>query len=166
MKFLDVQLSGLDGRPHPALNNILNSQDVKKLRMHLKFLTCDILCNEILADNQPSLSSACNLCSLIDSIDHILVSCRALSDVRDRLYPELLNTVVKVQPNNNIIRAAHHTPDILAQFLLDCTSTNLPEAYRIPAHNPKISLIFRISRDWCFAIGRERSRQLKLKTKL
>ena len=94
------------------------------------------------------------------------MSCRALSDVRDRLYPELLNTVVQVQPNNDIIRAANHTPDILAQFILDCTSTNLPEAYRIPAHNPKISRVFRISRDWCFAISSERSRQLKGNTRL
>ena len=167
MKYLNVQLSGLNGNPHPALNNILNTRDVKKLRTHLKFLTCDVLCNELLACNQPSRSPACDLCGCpIDSIEHILVSCRALSEVRDRLYPELVNTVVQVQPNNDIIHTAHHSPNVLAQFILDCTSTNLPESYRIPAHNPEISAVFRISRDWCFAIHSERSRQLKTLTRL
>ena len=40
MKYLNVQLSGLTGAPHPALRNISTTQDVKKLRHHLKFLTC------------------------------------------------------------------------------------------------------------------------------
>ena len=35
MKYLNVQLSGLNGAPHPALRNITTTQDVKKLRHHL-----------------------------------------------------------------------------------------------------------------------------------
>ena len=162
MKYLNVQLSGLDNRTHPTLNNILNTQDVRKLRTHIKFLTCDIMFNQVLPSNQPSLSPACHLCTSPDSVEHILVSCRALSEVRDRLHPELMNTVVQVQPTNEILRTAHCTPpDIFAQFILDCTSPNLPDSFRIPAHNPEVSEVFRISRDWCYAMKSERSRQLK-----
>ena len=39
MQYLNVRLSGLTCQPHPALRNILTTQDVKKLRLHLKFLT-------------------------------------------------------------------------------------------------------------------------------
>ena len=38
MTYLNVQLHGLSGRPHPALQHVYNTQDVKKLRLHLKFL--------------------------------------------------------------------------------------------------------------------------------
>ena len=162
MKYLNVQLCGLAGHPHPILLNILNTQDAKKLRSHLKFLTCDILCNELLASNQPSLSPACQLCLCsVDNIEHIMVTCRALSEVRDRLYPELLNTVVQIHPTNDILHESYRTPDILTQFILDCTSTNLPDSCRIPAHNPRVSEVFRTSRDWCHAIKSERSRRLK-----
>ena len=41
MKYLNVQISGLTGASHPALHNISTTQDAKKLRFHLKFLTCD-----------------------------------------------------------------------------------------------------------------------------
>jgi hypothetical protein len=46
MQYLNVQLSSLSGRPHPVLHNISTTQDAKKLRLHLKFLTCDFLPNE------------------------------------------------------------------------------------------------------------------------
>ena len=160
MKYLNVQLAGLSGRPHPAVQNISTTQDVKKLRLHLKFLTCDYLSNERISIDRPTLSPACVLCQdPIDSIEHILTSCRATSEVRSRLFPELMNTVAQVQPMSGILLC--HPPDnILTQFILDCTSFNLPESTRVPAHNPGIFSIYKISRDWCFAIHSERSRLL------
>ena len=161
MRYLNVQLSGLSGRLHPVLHNIFTTQDAKKLRLHLKFLTCDFLCNETLSNQKPSISPACLLCKEpVDTIEHILVSCMAMSEVRSRLYPELVNTVLQVQPSCLILQ---HTPPppILAQFILDCSSLNLPEQYRIPIHNPNITNIYRISRDWCFGIGSERTRKLR-----
>ena len=161
MKYLNVQLLGLSGRPHPALQNILTSQDAKKLRIHLKFLTSDYLTNERLALDRPSLSAACELCSSPnDTIEHVMVTCKATAEVRRRLFPELLNTVAQVQPMCNILRY-HPPPSILTQFILDCSSLNLPDSIRIPAHNPGISSIYKISRDWSFGISCERSRLLK-----
>ena len=156
-----MSLSGLSGAPHPVLRNINTTQDVKKLRYHLKFLNCDILTNERLSIDQPPHSSACELCgSPVDSLEHVLVVCKATNEPRSRLLPELLNTVAVVQPLCAILEC-YSSPPILAQFILDCTSLNLPDNYRIPAHNPNISLVYKISRDWTFAIGSERLRLLK-----
>ena len=74
--------------------------------------------------------------------------------------PELFNTVAAVQPMCALLQS-YPTPDILTQFILDCTSLNLPDSYRIPAHNPNIPAVFKVSRDWTYAIGSERLRLLK-----
>ena len=162
MKYLNVNLLGLSGSPHPAVRNICTNQDAKKLRIHLKFLTCDLLTNERISLNQPHHSPACTLCLCpLDSIEHITASCRATSDVRDRLLPQLLNMVARVQPLCAILdHNTYTTPHILTQFVLDCSSPNLPDRVRIPAHNPDITDVFRISRDWTFAIYSERTRLL------
>ena len=157
MKYLNVQLHGLSGRAHPANLNIRTTQDVKKLRLHLKFLTCDIL------NDTSSAGPACSLCKQpsagADPTEHVLVSCQALSEVRGRIFPQLMNAVSQVQPMSGIL-AYNVPPPILTQFILDCTSLNLPDSIRIPAHNPRISELYRISRDWCFAIASERTRRL------
>ena len=135
---------------------------MKKQRLHLKFLTSDFLTNERKSLDQPNLSPACVLChGSVESIEHVLVVCRATKEVRDRLLPDLLNIVFKVQPSCSILRLPTNN-SILAQFILDCTSLNLPDSFRIPAHNPGISAVFKISRDWTFAINSERSRLTKL----
>ena len=161
MIYLNVQLYGLSGRPHPALQNICTTQDAKKLCLNPKFLTCDILTNERKSIDQPSISPACDLCDApTDSIKHVLVSCRATSDVRSRLLPELMNAVAQVQPMCQILQS-HPPASTLTQFVLDCTSFNLHDSIRVPVHNPGISAIYRVSRDWCFAVISERSRLLK-----
>ena len=143
------------------LHNISTSQDAKKRRLHLKFLTGDFLSNERLSIDQPNLSPACSLCDApVESIEHILVVCRATSEVRNRLLPELMNVVASVQPTCQILKN-NPTASILSQFILDCTSLNLPESIRVPAHNPGISAIYRVSRDWCFAANSDRSNCLK-----
>ena len=38
MQYLNVQVQGLSGAPHPALLNVKSMQDVQKLRHHLKIL--------------------------------------------------------------------------------------------------------------------------------
>ena len=132
-----------------------------KLRLHVKFLTCDYVTNERLSKTKPNKSPTCDLCPEPDTIEHILVACRSTAEVRRRLYPELLNTVAQVQPLCALLQPQQPPPSVLVQFILDCTSINLPESYRIPAHNPGIFKICKVSRDWCFAVSKERSRLLK-----
>jgi hypothetical protein len=163
MQYLNVQLNGLSGAPHPCLLNIITTQDVKKLRLHLKFLTGDFLTNERLNLDQPNLSPACQLCHApVESSEHVLVVCKATQEVRSRLIPDLMNTVAQVQPTCKLLESHPPQASILAQFLLDCSSLNLPDSFRVPAHNPAISAIFNVSRNWTFSISSARSRLLKL----
>ena len=162
MQYLNVQLTGLSGAPHPCLHNIITTQDVKRLQLHLKFLSGDFLTNERLNLDQPNISPACKLCNApVESSEHVLVVCRATQEVRSRLVPDLMNTVAQVQPTCELLQC-QPSPSILTQFLLDCTSINLPDSFRVPAHNPDISAIYTVSRNWTYAISSERSRQLKL----
>ena len=161
MKYFNVQLSGLSGASHPSLRNIFTTQDVKKQRLHLKFLTSDFLTNERKSIDQPNLSPACVLCKdPVESIEHVMVACKATKEVRDRLLPELLNTVLWVQPTCTILNP-NPSNSILVQFIIDYTSLNLPDYFRIPSHNPDISAVYKILRDWAFAINSERSRLIK-----
>ena len=135
--------------------HIQTTRDCKKVRSHLKFLTCDLV-------HHSPTSQACFLCNDCSTVttEHILVTCRALSEVRERIFPELINTVAQVQPLSGILSYNIPAPT-LTQFVLDCSSFNLPDNIRIPVHNPRISEIYRAARDWCFAISNERSRLLK-----
>ena len=160
MSYLNVLLSGLSGKPHPALCGINTTQDCKKLRVHLKFLSGDFLTLYRRHKDNPSLDPSCRLCpARQETIEHILAVCPALADTRQRLYPELMNTVLQVQQSCNILVSS--PPDILTQFVLDCTSINLTEEFRVPSHNPLVQNIFTISRDWCYALSNARSKLLQ-----
>ena len=160
MKYLNVELCGLSGRPNPALLNIITTQDAKKLRHHLKFLTGDYITAEMLALEQPNLNPACKLCHApVESTEHVLVTCKATAEICRRLFPELVNAVAQVQPESQILQ--NPSASQLTQFILDCTSLNLDETTRIPAHNPGISLIYKLSRDWCYAVSSLRAKLLQ-----
>ena len=162
MNFLNVQLCSLSGLPHPTLQNIVTTQDARKLRHHLKFLTGDFLTNERRAIDHHGADPSCSLCSSpLESTEHVLVSCGATVETRQRLLPELLNTVAQVQQNCAILT---NPPDnVLTQFILDCTSFNLADQYRISVQNPGISMIYKISRDWTYEVSTVRTRLLKKK---
>ena len=80
------------------------------------------------------------------------------------MLPELLKVVFRVHPTCDVLRKdmqAQH----LTQFLLDRNSLNLPENCRVGAHNPDLGEIFSVSRNWCYAISRARSRSLQQRIK-
>ena len=158
MCYLNVKLAGLSGAPHVALCNIKTTQDVRKLRYHLKFLTGDYLTAERISLDQGT-SPKCKLCDApVESLNHVLTSCLATAEICRRILPELLNVVSQVQPSSAILRSQ---TSHLTQFILDCTSLNLPDSFRVPTHNPRVTEIFCVSRDWCYAIAMERHRLLK-----
>ena len=158
MNFLNVKVLGLSGTPHPSLLNITTTQDVLRLRPHLKLLSGDFLTRERESLDTGS-SPHCRLCHApVEDIEHVLVRCHCTADIRDCLLPEILNTVKAIQPRCAILDKQH---PYLTQFILDCTSLNLPEPYRIPAHHPHVGLIFRMSRHWCYAATKARARLLK-----
>ena len=140
MFYLNVHLLGLSGRSHPALHSIFCTQDAKKLRAHLKFLTCDLTYTDASCDIcNIAVMTPCNL------VEHALVSCKATADIPQRLLPELMNAILDVHPLCKILSYLP-PPTILTQFLLDCSSMNLPNDIRVPILNPDIWKMFKICR--------------------
>ena len=96
MKYLNVSVSGLRGRHHPSLSNIMTTFQVKKLRPFLKMLCMDYYTYEKRA-NQSGGSPHCRACALriqqsdtshTEDIPHILISCSAYKDIRSSIFPE------------------------------------------------------------------------------
>ena len=160
LQYLNVQLQGLSGRPHASLQYISETRDAMKFRAHMKLLTGDFLSYELLA-NQRGSDPRCRLCpSPLESTQHILTECLATSELRERLLPDLLNLLHDIQPSNGLLEISRSNR-ILTQFILDPTSPNLSNDYRIPVQHPSLNDLFRVSRDWCFAITSSRAKQLK-----
>ena len=160
MEFLNVKLHGLSGKPHPVIRGITDSRDIQKLRMHLKFLTGDILTGERLASDRGA-DPKCRICSAAkDNLVHIMTQCPGTSDARERLRADLVNIIAEIDEKNMILE--HNiSPETLTQFVLDPTSMNLSNGYRLSTLHPRLPEVLRISRDWCFATNTRRTTLLK-----
>ena len=79
-------------------------------------------------------------------VEHTLVSCKATSDVPQRMLSELINVILDVHPLSKILL---YLPPLtnLTQFLLDCSSINLPIDIRVPIVNPG-TMLFSWSEHW------------------
>ena len=67
--------------------------------------------------------------------------CRGTAEVRERIFPELLNELSVVKPDHPYLLQPPklHRLDInLAQFMLDCTSYNLNAQLRISTGNGRV----------------------------
>ena len=128
LQYFNVQLLGLTGKPHASILSAQDIQSVEKLRIHLKFLTGDFLRYAKLARDQ-GCGSHCRLCSApIEHTQHILTECRGTSEVRERLYPELVNLVADIAPQSSLLDQSATQDCLLTQFILDPASLNLPNS--------------------------------------
>ena len=166
LSFLNVQISGLSGKSNPVLAGILTTRDVMCSRVHLKMLSGDYPCFSYLGSDR-SQDAYCCLCQSLtqlcpapdENMVHVLTRCRATSDTRTQLTPDLLNTISKYFPNNSILVNTNHSH--LTQFILDPTSVNLPMSMRISPDHPDLTEVLPVCRNHCFAIDKDRRRQLK-----
>ena len=162
LQYLNIQLQGLSGRPHPVLLGISETREAFKLRAHVQLLSGDYPSYELLG-NQRQSDPHCRLCSSpVESTQHILTECCATAEVRERLFPELLNVLAVIHPTNGLLEPPV-LKNIFSQFILDPTSLNLSNRFRIPPQQPGLHEVFRISRDWCYAVTSSRKKQLKEK---
>ena len=163
MKFLNVTLSGLRGRHHPALNDLITTLDVQKSRIHIKMLSGDYLTFQQKA-NQSGGSAHCRCCPLPsppEDLTHILHSCIAYSEVRKRIigeYNVLCNQAESIISFDQICNSG----DSFTQFVLDPASFNL--THRIHMNDPVLGLFFKVSRDFCYAINSKRMKILLKKS--
>ena len=163
LTYLNVQVNGLSGRPHPVLSGILTTQEVTKSRVHLKMLAGDYPCQMYLSSDNAS----CLLCQSLlqgqptptEDMVHLLTRCRATADTRSGLIPDLLNTISQYLPTNSIL--ANPNQVHLTQFILDPTSLNLPMNIRLSPDHPALTTVLTSCRNVCFAVHKDRTRKLK-----
>ena len=75
MLYLNVNVKGLNGRCHPALQNISSTNDVKRLRPHIKMLCSDLYTYEI---------------KLHIKVDPLTADCARGTQMKTELSPSLL----------------------------------------------------------------------------
>ena len=169
MTYLNVSVSGLRGRHHPALSNIVTAYDVLKSRPHLKMLCNDYFTYEKRA-SQSGGSPHCRSCSTTnqesavdnpsETLSHILTECNSYSLIRDRMIPEFAHLCEQSisKPNFSDIFCDKNK---LVQFILDPTSLNLQS--RVSVSDPNVGLFFQLAKDYCFSIHNRRMSILKQK---
>ena len=122
LTFLNVQATGLSGRPHPVLMGINTTQDVVFSRVHLKMLAGDYLCYANL-DKDRATGAHCRLCYAVsreypppaETMIHLLTMCRGTAEIRTKVTSELLNILAKHFPSNDLLN--NHPHDRLTQFI-------------------------------------------------
>ena len=135
------------------------------LRPHIKMLSGDYLCCASLAHDR-GIDPQCRMCQVLsthpsptEDLVHLLTMCRATADTRNRILPELLNTVASSDPSNSLLTSTNH--DTLTQFILDCSSLNLPANTRVPPNHPGFVNITKQCSNFINGIHKERTRQMK-----
>ena len=162
MKYLNISLTSLRGRPHSSLKYMITSHEVRKARIHLKMLAGDFLTYEVKSSHSGG-SAHCRVCikvtkvAIIENLEHILTSCVMYDDIRERIYPcydqELQSSKSKLELSD-----FSQSNETLCQFLLDPTSLNLK--FRLTDNDPTVKNLFNLSRDLCFAISKKRTQLL------
>ena len=165
LQYLNVRAAGLSGKLHPALAWVLTTRDVMIARPHIKMLSGDYMCYDYLAHDR-GLSPHCRMCQQAshhpapaENLVHLLTRCRATTDTRDRLLPDLLNLVADTMPNNRL--PSNSTHDLLTQFILDCSSLNLPADIRVPPSHPGHRSVAKQCSSMAYALHMDRTRQMK-----
>ena len=127
MKYLNVNVKGLNGRPHPALQGVTLNKSVQKMRSHIKMLCNDLYTFEIKSKYQGG-SPVCRLCSgdnnektYNENITHLLTQCKVYTGLRTRILHQM--EIVCASAKTKIpFKHLLSKDDLLCQFILDCTS--------------------------------------------
>ena len=168
MEWLHVDMTGLLGKCHPIMDNITTAREVMKLRPALKMLAGDYYTGAV-KPKQRSVSSECKLCqNPVEDLTHVLCHCPSFSESRQRILGELAHLLSETSDGKSGKILGRETVDnlfsekkMLTQFILDCTSYNLPNVYRYNTGDPKVSKLFSLTRDLCFTIHTTRINLLR-----
>ena len=162
MTYLNVTLTGLRGRRHPALSDLITSLDVKNSRIHLKILAGDFFTYDVKA-NHSGGSPHCRCCptpSPNEDILHILTICVAYADIRKKFFPQYQNLCLKSK-SKVLFQDISSDNATLCQFILDPAIFNL--STRIHMNDPILGSFFKLSRDYCNAVNSERMKIIRRK---
>ena len=169
MTWFNVSTTGLTGRHHPVLNGAVTAHEVKKLRPMVRMLTGDYFCFAVKND-QSGGGDHCRLCPDLgpdlprprEDIQHIVTECEATRDTRERLLINLWSSLEQVNKDPSAMTELLCDKVLLCQFILDCSSLNLPNHIRIGAGDRRLTEVVKVCRDICYAVHNDRLRKLKL----
>ena len=163
MQYLNVSLTGLRGKRHPALSGIVTTHEVKRAKIHIKMLAGDFLTHQVRADRSGG-SPLCRTCPenspKTEDLNHILTECLVYKEVRQRMFPEI-SEVCKMTKSECSFEDIFRNNSSLCQFILDPTSFNLEN--RVHIDDPALPALFKMSRDYCYAINSIRMKKLSAK---
>ena len=137
----------------------MTTDEVRKLRPHLKFLSGDYLTYQVKFDQTQKGSPLCKICSLDnETVCHIITICPEYDEMRKRILHEF-KEMCRLSPSLQVdFQSLVNNPETLNQFLLDPTSFNLE--HRVHRNDPIVQHLFKISRDLCYSIHNRRMKTL------
>ena len=170
MKWFNVSMLSLQGKSHHLLQDVVTAHEVKKLRCQLKMLCGDFYCYSIKAENNGG-SPHCRLClAPVEDLPHVLTTCSAMEEARQAIVRDL-EIILTIQPSESELYAKVLTneefnqlvtsEDLFTQFLVDPTSFNLPDKYRINFNDAKLTQINKITRHLCYSVNQQRLQKLR-----
>ena len=123
-------------------------------------LAGDYFTYEVKAD-QSGGSPHCKCCpSPSENLQHILTRCSAYSGIRTRIIIEYENLCNQSESNISF-QSIVSEDQTFCQFVLDPSSFNLDP--RIHLSDPILGPLFKLSRDYCFAVNSTRKKILMTK---
>ena len=154
MNYFNVATTGLRSRLHPAVCNIITSQEVKLSRPHIKFLSGNYLTYKTKAEQSGGLTH-CRIClsGCDESISHVISTCQAMAVEREKLLVELKDMCCKTKNQINFTELSTNE-ETLCQFILDPTSLNLP--VRVSLSDPLMPDFYKFCRNYCFKLDKTR----------
>ena len=158
LKYFNLSLLSLRGKPHVSICDVFTSKEVSNMRPHLKFLCGDYLTYQKRARHSGG-SPNCRVCESgePDSYKHIIMSCEALQTPRDIM----LSQIIQLCENNNILFIHNILEDeeLMTQFIIDPTSHNLPQ--RVNINDQVLPSLISICRNLCNSLHLLRMKIIK-----
>ena len=143
-----------------------NPHEVAKARVQLLFLSSQYPCGKLTRhwskENPLGLCShqPCHTQMLVESPEHILLTCPAYTSTRLRMITLCLRVTNPVSHSLVMGFLLTNSTQYLMQFLLDCTG-NSEVIKMVQLHGDAIyNDLFYLSRTWCFALHRERLKRM------
>ena len=153
--------------PHPIFTSLNgNPYENQKAKIQSRFISgryrTESLCR-FWSSNKAGicLLDTCRHLRISEDLDHIIFSCKGLTNTRRRLVNFTNNYVADKQILRPIIDAyLYASKDVFCQFIVDC-SVLPPVISLYQQYGPTIyEHLFHITRTWCHSLHRDRLRQL------
>ena len=126
MKYFNVSLLSLRGKPQPSISDVYTSNEIQNMRPHIKLLSGDYLTYKK-KSRQSGGDPRSRYCIFdsgeSESVSHIVKTCDSLQSCRYKMISELTQFC---NLHNIFFDEYLEDSELFTQFLLDASSMNLP----------------------------------------